>query len=173
MITLEVVGTDDWERWRDLRLSALKEASEAFCSSLSDWEHQSEDTWRQRLADVAGNFIAALDGKDAGMVSAAVSDGEVELIGMWVAPLARGRGVGDELVRVVLDWSLSHQPLRLTLRVLNGNYRAVTLYERHGFKFEDSQDITSAEPDRLMVHEGEAVGGAPRETSSVKWISDV
>ena len=72
MITLEVVGTDDWERWRDLRLSALKEASEAFCSSLSDWEHQSEDTWRQRLADVAGNFIAALDGKDAGMVSAAV-----------------------------------------------------------------------------------------------------
>jgi GNAT superfamily N-acetyltransferase len=173
MITLEVVGTDDWERWRDLRLSALREAPEAFFSSLSDWEHKSEDTWRQRLADVAANFIVALDGKDAGMVSAAVTAEEVELIGMRVAPFARGRGVGDELVRAVADWSLSHQPLRLTLRVLNGNDRAITLYERHGFKFEDSQNNTGAEPDRLMVHAGRAVGGSPLEASSVKWISDV
>jgi ribosomal protein S18 acetylase RimI-like enzyme len=100
------------------------------------------------------NFIATLDDQDAGMVSAEASDDEVELIAMWVAPFARGQGVGDELVRAVVDWSLSHQYARLTLRVLNGNDRAATLYERHGFKFEESQSDFGTELDRLMVHAG-------------------
>lgn len=151
MITLNVVGADDWERWRDLRLSALAEAPEAFCSSLSDWEHQSERAWRDRLTNVSTNLIAVLEGEDAGMVSAEVSDNEVELIGMWVAPFARGRGVGDELVRAIINWSLSQQGSKLTLRVLKGNDRAATLYLRHGFEFQ-SDDGT--EPERLMAHTG-------------------
>jgi GNAT superfamily N-acetyltransferase len=151
MITLEVVGADDWKRWRDMRLKALREAPEAFCSLLSDWEHQNEDAWRTRLTDVPANFLVALDGEDAGMVSAAVSDAEVELIAMWVAPFARGRGIGDELVRAVVDWSLSHQHSRLTLRVLKGNDRAASLYERHGFSYDESQSGVDTEPDRLMV----------------------
>jgi len=152
MITLEVVGADDWERWRDMRLKALGEAPEAFCSLLSDWEHQSEDAWRTRLTDVSANFFVALDGEDAGMVSATASDAEVELIAMWVAPFARGRGIGDELVRAVIDWSQSHQHSRLTLRVLKGNDRAAALYERHGFSYDESQSGVDTEPDRLMVH---------------------
>jgi RimJ/RimL family protein N-acetyltransferase len=151
MITLHVVRADDWERWRDMRLNALSEAPEAFCSTLSDWEHQSEQAWRDRLTDVPANFIAVLEGDDAGMVSAAVSDNDVELIGMWVAPFARGRGVGDELVRTVVDWSLSEQRSKLILRVLNGNDRAATLYQRHGFEY---QSVTGAEQERLMVHTG-------------------
>jgi GNAT superfamily N-acetyltransferase len=151
MITLDVVGADDWERWRDLRLSALAEAPEAFCSSLRDWEHQSERAWRDRLTNVSTNLIAVLEGEDAGMVSAEASDNEVELIGMWVAPFARGRGVGDELVRAVINWSLPHQGSKLTLRVLKGNDRAATLYLRHGFEFQ-SDDGT--EPERLMAHTG-------------------
>ena len=151
MITLDVVGADDWERWRDLRLSALAEAPEAFCSSLSDWEHQSERAWRDRLTNVSTNLIAVLEGEDAGMVSAEASDNEVELIGMWVTPFARGRGVGDDLVRAVINWSLSQQGSKLTLRVLKGNDRAATLYLRHGFEFQ-SDDGT--EPERLMAHTG-------------------
>jgi ribosomal protein S18 acetylase RimI-like enzyme len=153
MITLEVIGADNWERWRDMRLDALREAPEAFCSSLSDWEDHSERTWRARLTEVSANFIATLDGKDVGMVSAATSDEEVELIGMWVAPFSRGRGIGDQLVEAVVDWSQSQQPSRLTLRVLVGNDRAVNLYERHGFEYETRSDA-GCEPDRQMVHVG-------------------
>ena len=152
MITLELVGATDWERWRDMRLNALRESPEAFCSSLSDWEHQSEETWRQRLTNVPANFIAELDGKDAGMASVDLSDNETELIGMWVAPFARGQGVGDELVSAVVDWSLFQKPSRLTLRVLRGNDRAAALYERHGFRFEDRQSKSEDETDRIMVH---------------------
>lgn len=52
MITLDVVSAEGWERWRDMRLDALSEAPEAFCSSLSDWEHQGEHAWRDRLTNV-------------------------------------------------------------------------------------------------------------------------
>jgi GNAT superfamily N-acetyltransferase len=151
MITLYVVGADDWERWRDLRLSALAEAPEAFCSSLSDWEHQSERAWRDRLTNVSTNLIAVLEGEDAGMVSAEASDNEVELIGMWVAPFARGRGVGDELVRAVINWSFPFKTRSVSFDPWWGSDRAATLYLRHGFEFQ-SDDGT--EPERLMAHTG-------------------
>jgi GNAT superfamily N-acetyltransferase len=153
MIVLDVATPKEWIRWRDLRLSALSEAPKAFCSSLSEWEHQSEQTWRDRLADVSVNFIALLDGRDAGMVSAVASDEEVELISMWVAPFARGEGVGDQLVSAVIKWSESQHAPRLILRVLEGNHRAVRLYSRHGFTFAPTQGETNGSPvlDRLML----------------------
>jgi GNAT superfamily N-acetyltransferase len=137
-----------------MRLSALIEAPEAFCSSLSEWENQGEQVWRNRLADVSVNFIALLDGTDAGMVSAMASGEEVELLSMWVAPFARGKGVGDQLVSAVINWSESQQVPRLILRVLDGNHRAATLYERHGFECESPQIATNASPtaERLMLH---------------------
>ena len=151
MITLEYIGVDEWERWRDMRLHALRESPKAFCSSLGDWEHQSERAWQDKLTDLSANIIAVLDGKDVGMVSAALPDNEVELSGMWVAPFARGRGVGDELVRAVVEWSLSQLRSRLTLRVLIGNDQAATLYERHGFEYVDSPSDGGIKSDRLMV----------------------
>jgi GNAT superfamily N-acetyltransferase len=153
MITIATLCPDDWTRWRDMRLSALREAPEAFCASLSDWEHQGEQRWRDRLADVSVNFIALLDGRDAGMVSAMASDQEVELLSMWVAPFARGKSVGDELVSAVITWSESQQAPRLILRVLDGNHRAVTLYSRHGFEYESPESATNGPPapERLMA----------------------
>jgi ribosomal protein S18 acetylase RimI-like enzyme len=154
MIELEVVTPEEWMRWRDMRLSALSEAPEAFCSALSDWNDEKEQSWRDRLVDVSVNFIALLDGRDAGMVSAMALDQEVELISMWVAPFARGEGVGDQLVSAVIKWSESQQAPRLILRVLTGNHRAAALYTRHGFEYESPQSATTAPPtlERLMSY---------------------
>ena len=153
MIDIDIVTPDEWVRWRDMRLNALREAPESFCSSLSEWENQGERRWRDRLVDVSVNFIARLDGHDAGMVSAMASDQEVELLSMWVAPFARGRGVGDELVNAVIKWSDSHLGRRLILRVLSGNHRAAALYLRRGFEYEPPSTSDRAPgPERLMVH---------------------
>jgi GNAT superfamily N-acetyltransferase len=154
MITLEVIAPDQWIRWRDMRLSALRESPQAFCSSLSDWEHQSEQGWRDRLVEVSVNFIALLDGRDAGMVSALTSGEEVELLSMWVVPFARGVGVGDELVRAVVKWSESQRLPRLTLRVLDGNHRAENLYSRHGFEYVSARGDANTQStlERLMLY---------------------
>jgi len=63
--------------------------------------------WRGRLSTVPLNLVAYLNGKPAGMISgtAANQDGTIELISMWVAPFARGQGIGDSLVAAVIKWA--------------------------------------------------------------------
>jgi len=95
-----------------------------------------EARWRARLGDVALNLVLVLDGDLIGMVSAVApgADGTVKLISLWIAPAARGRGVGDEAVRWVVAWASDTYPLSsLALSVKSDNNPACRLYERHGF----------------------------------------
>jgi ribosomal protein S18 acetylase RimI-like enzyme len=58
------------------------------------------------------------------------ADGVVELISMWVAPFARGRGVGDTAVAAITSWA---NPRDVVLSVKTDNHPAIALYQRHGF----------------------------------------
>ncbi|MFE3170705.1 GNAT family N-acetyltransferase [Amycolatopsis sp. NPDC059090] len=137
MIVVRELSVDNWAEWRDLRLAALREDPEAFSSKLADWqgEGDAEARWRARLRDVSLNVLADLDGIPAGMVSGHLSErgDKAELMSMWVAPSARGRGVGDALVRAVVRWSEGRGAGELALRVAGGNEYALALYQRHGF----------------------------------------
>jgi ribosomal protein S18 acetylase RimI-like enzyme len=142
--------------WRKLRLDALSEAPAAFSSTLAQWqgEGDTEARWRARLSTVALNVVADLDGKPAGMVSATApsQDGTVDLISMWVAPFARGRGVGDSLVAVVIKWARQRRAARVSLAVVESNEHAVALYRRHGFADIGAVDCTgSGVSERQMV----------------------
>jgi ribosomal protein S18 acetylase RimI-like enzyme len=137
VLRLETVGDDEWQRWRAVRLRALAEAPYAFGSTLAEWAgpRDLEQLWRDRLLSVPYNVLAILDDDVAGMVSAtAVEDGEVELISMWVSPLARGRGVGDALIDGVLGHARDSAAARVVLDVRANNRSAIALYERHGFR---------------------------------------
>jgi len=135
MITIRQVAADDWRTWREMRLNALRDAPDAFRTKLADWlgTGDLEPRWRARLAAVPFNVIADLDGMPAGMVSAVHQGDEVELISMWVAPFARGRGVGDALVDAVIGWEAVERSGRVVLCVMEGNDHAAALYRRHGF----------------------------------------
>jgi len=137
LINLRTIGEDDWQLWRHLRVEALQEAPYAFGSTLDEWQGQgdTELRCRQRLQDVPLNIIAHLDKTPAGMVSAppSQSDQIVELISMWVAPFARGHGVGDALVEAVIGWARRRRARRLILDVTDDNEHATALYRRHGF----------------------------------------
>lgn len=136
LIACRVLGADDWPTWRSLRREALADAPDAFGSSLAQWSGSgdSEERWRGRLVAVAHNVVAELGGKPVGMVSAtAPAGGDVELLSMWVAPSARGKGVGDALVAEVCRWAQESGARRALLDVRSANGHAITLYERHGF----------------------------------------
>ncbi len=135
-IRIERLDEEDWRRWRELRLEALAEAPEAFSSSLVDWAGQGdrEERWRSRFRAIPLNAIATFGGKPAGMVGAtAPLNGASELVSLWVAPTARGKGVGDALVEEVADWARSRGVAILALNVRAANLHAVALYRRHGF----------------------------------------
>jgi ribosomal protein S18 acetylase RimI-like enzyme len=158
MIELRVLSGDDWRLWRELRLQALEEAPGAFSSTLTDWrgDRDAEPRWRDRLANVPFNVIAELNGKAAGMVGATWpdSDSSVELISMWVAPFARGRGVGDALIDAVIAWARERRAARVVLTVMESNEFATKLYRRHRFADAGAVELPAGAPaERRMAHD--------------------
>ena len=59
--------------------------------------------------------------------------GTVGLISMFVRPRARGRGVGEALINVVIDWARARNATSVHLWVTETNKHARLLYERCGF----------------------------------------
>ncbi|MBH0779620.1 GNAT family N-acetyltransferase [Nocardia bovistercoris] len=130
---MRTLRADDWRLWRGLRLRALTESPASFGSVLADWSGpgDTEARWRARLTDVPFNVIVYRHGIAAGMVGGReAAEGVVELMSMWVAPFARGRGVADAAVGAVVDWADGRD---VTLSVKAHNRPAIGLYRRHGF----------------------------------------
>jgi GNAT superfamily N-acetyltransferase len=150
MLKLRELGPGDWRDFRDLRLQALAEAPYAFGSTFADWRDAAEERWRGRLTAVAYNVIAEFDGRPAGMAGGSLEeDGPAELISMWVAPFARGRGVGGALIAAVAEWAAVVRPGELLLQVVDGNEHAIRLYEKNGFV--DRGVVAGTDPiERLM-----------------------
>jgi ribosomal protein S18 acetylase RimI-like enzyme len=141
---IRIVGPGDWAEWRDLRLAALRDAPGAFSASLADWADAPEQRWRDRL-DGTFNAVADLGGHAVGMVTGFPRDDAVELGTLWVAPHARGRGVGEALVRTVLGWAATR---RVTLQVDDGNTAARALYRRIGFAGDRRLEYQTKSPPR-------------------------
>ena len=141
-VTTTTLTIDEWPKWRSLRLATLADAPEAFGSRLSDWADAPDQRWRSRLRDVPLNVIAMLDNKSVGQVSA-TNDGSstsVELISMWVAPNARGAGVGDAMIHAVISWAEDQGASVVELSVKAANLPARRLYERNRFLFNGNRD---------------------------------
>lgn len=56
-----------------------------------------------------------------------------EIISMWVAPTARGKGIASMLITAVIRWAEESGAGRLTLSVMPTNTAARRTYERNGF----------------------------------------
>lgn len=127
---------DSWPEWRRLRRQALAQSPDAFGSTLAEWsgDGDTEERWRRRLDEVPVNLVVDDDGAPVGMVSVtAAVDEQAEIISMWVAPRARGRGAGDALLGAALDHARAAGANRVALNVRVANGHAVRLYRRAGF----------------------------------------
>jgi len=139
MIQSRLLGPEDWRLWRELRIAALTDSPAAFRAGLADWIglDDTEERWRGLLASRPLNVVFSLDGEPVGTVSATAPTTEeeaVELHSMWIAPAARGHGVGDAAVQRVLAWAEREYPGRpIFLTVKADNAPAIRLYRRHGF----------------------------------------
>jgi GNAT superfamily N-acetyltransferase len=125
---------DEWDLFRRLRLAALQEAPYAFGSTYEGEAGFGEEWWRRRLADRT-RFVAEVDGEPAGIISVGDSgtEGTAAVTTMWVDPRFRRQGVGDLLVKSVLDRARSDGYSDVVLWVTEGNAQAEKLYERNAF----------------------------------------
>lgn len=140
------VRADEWEALRDLRLSALAGAPQAFGTTLASARARTPDDWREAAArgnctDRWVTFVAEKNGQLVGMVSGTLVDdrGELledraaELIQMWVEPRVRRQGIGKELGEAVLEWAAERGASTIRLQVNESEQGAVALYGGLGF----------------------------------------
>jgi ribosomal protein S18 acetylase RimI-like enzyme len=136
MTELRVVGPDDWQVLRAVRLEALGEAPYAFGSTYAREDAFCEKTWQGR-ASSRNSLVAYLPefgDQPVGLVgSMKAAPGELELVSMWVRPQARGRHVGVALVEAIIERARGGRLARVHLWVTESNKAARRLYERCGF----------------------------------------
>ena len=100
--------------------------------------------------------MAEVDGEAAGIVSGGDSgtEGTAAITTMWVDPKFRQQGVGDLLVKSVLEWARSNGYSRVVLWVTEGNEHAEKLYERNAFVRTGRVSLVRAGEERIEYEMG-------------------
>jgi GNAT superfamily N-acetyltransferase len=131
----------------------LKEAPYAFGSTYQNEAVLDEAAWRQRMNGRA-RFVAEVDGVVAGTVSGGDADstGVAAMTAMWVEPRFRRQGVGDLLVKHIVDWASGEGYEQMVLWVTDVNTGAQRLYERNRFtRTGAKQEVRPGELEHEMI----------------------
>ena len=84
--------------------------------------------------DLEASRVALVEGTPAGICKLAIRGDLGWIAGIGIAPAQRGHGVGQELMRVVLDVARERGLNEVWLEVLVQNEPAIRLYEKLGFE---------------------------------------
>ncbi len=117
----------------DPQATALLQASHALMQSLFPPEDNFYLSIDDLCADNIHFFTARKDGMVLGTGALAVKDGYGEIKSMFVCEDARGKGVGDALLRQIEDQAKIEFLRMLKLETGNVLYAAHRLYARHEF----------------------------------------
>ena len=151
-VIIERIRPDEWARLRSVRLAALTDSPAAFGSTLERELAFGDHEWQARAAASAegsdrATFLARSGDEVVGIVGGFVEGDAVELVSMWVAPSARGTGLGRSLVERVVEWTADDTgAARVDLWVVRGNDAAQALYERMGFAVTDDVQPLPSDP---------------------------
>jgi GNAT superfamily N-acetyltransferase len=152
-ITVVRLRPADWAACREIRLAGLADAPSAFGADVAREEAMTPADWRARLtrrSTFAASAPHGLVGTAAG-IPGDVED-HAELVGMWVHPAWRRRGIGGLLVDAVIAWAASRSYRAIDLWVTVGNDAAEALYTRLGFVCTGAtQPVREDDPTRLEL----------------------
>jgi ribosomal protein S18 acetylase RimI-like enzyme len=153
VIEIRAVSSDEWRDIRDVRLRSLLDAPEAFTSTFDRESAYDESKWRDIA--ITGRWFVA---DDIGLVGVAVGvDGwsadpkRRELVGMWVAPSHRRRGIARRLLDQVKACAASQGATILSLGVREGNQQALTAYLGLGMHLSGETIREVGHPAKMIV----------------------
>jgi ribosomal protein S18 acetylase RimI-like enzyme len=158
------LAASDAARFQALRLAALLDMPEAFVASHSEEEHLPLSAFEARLVERPGHAVfGAFDGDDLVGITGLARETLLQTLhkghiwGMYVAPVARGRGVGRELMQAALAHARATPGIaKVTLSVDTANFAAIALYESLGFvvfaREADAVRLHGQQRDDLQMH---------------------
>ncbi len=128
--------SDDWEKFRAIRLAGIKNDPQAFGGDLTEELERKESGWRERLesldrfffvAENSGVFVALAGAKKTG-------DNIWMLVSVYTLPEFRGRGLAKALTKKVIEELKSRGAHTVHLMVNIDQKDAVHVYEDAGFE---------------------------------------
>lgn len=139
--TVVQVREEDWQAYRDLRLEMLLDAPESFWTRYDQIADRGEEQWRHAVTSATTLQAVSEEGRPLGTLTVdrprvdAGLPGTVFVLAVYVRPEARGRGVGDQLLRTAEQVAAEQfDAQRLLLHVSELNEPALALYSRHGYR---------------------------------------
>lgn len=136
-VNVRVLGEDEWEAYRQGRLSALKESPEAFAARYADEAEAEDQFWVDRMK--RSSRLVAERGKDiVGIISVRpdeeLFDKAAEVFGLWVLSDLRGTGIAARLVQAAAKEATKEGRKQLLYWVGTENGRGVAFASSYGFR---------------------------------------
>lgn len=141
-MNIRILGYKDAEQYKKVRLHGLLNYPTSFSSSYEHENNYTVPEIEQKLRPQADKFtLGAFEESQLIGVATFIRETSAKLnhkgrlVGVYVIPEARGRGVARELIEELLRLLRENEGLeQLHLTVESTNDRAIRLYESIGFK---------------------------------------
>lgn len=131
---IEEVQSIDWKRLRELRLRAVADSPKAFSDSVAETNSKPKEFWIEGISR-AHVFIAKLDDKWVGMaVFIKDPNGEWSIKSLWVDPTHRGKGIGTDLIKAIIETAKKNELNKIRLDVNIESNAIINLYNSFGFE---------------------------------------
>jgi ribosomal protein S18 acetylase RimI-like enzyme len=135
-----ILQSSDWDKYKKIRLDALKNDALAFGDSFAQSLNLADDEWKSEFEDNKSFIMVANENDEIfAMVGAYQEDGEkmhhvAYIWGVYVKKEYRGRGLGEKVMRAVLDTLATNtEIIKVDLNVNTAQISAVKLYQKLGF----------------------------------------
>jgi predicted GNAT family N-acyltransferase len=142
---MEIVklSVGNWQEYKDLRLRALREDSQAFGANYEINYKYPEEEWKRRLNNASKGetnwlLFAKENDKLVGMIGAFLEDKAIDvatIISVYVPSEERGKGISNNLMKSILKELTRNSFLKKVKLTVNKNQiSAVNLYKKFGFE---------------------------------------
>lgn len=135
---IHLLGPEDVEVFRRIRLEALRSEPASFASSAEDWERLPDEEWRRR---VTGNpiFVAFQDESPVGIMGlirerSSKTAHRATIVMVYVQKRYRGTGLSRKLLYKVIVHARETGVRQLELAASVENPAAIRFYRNEGFR---------------------------------------
>jgi GNAT superfamily N-acetyltransferase len=155
MVETRHACSGDWELLKAIRLEALRDSPDAFCTTFDEALDYGDEVWVERssadpVTSSSASILAMEDDEPVGMAAAILCDeSQLEVLSLFVLPSHRGTGIAQDLMEMVEAWGRKRGVERVILDVEAGNDRAGAFYAHIGYQPTGKRETY---PGRMWLH---------------------
>lgn len=134
-ITIKNFCEEQWQKYREIRLLAIKTDPLSYTSSYEEEVELSEHEWRSRINAMS---FALVDEQVVALIGLLKNQPLsvkhcAEIVSLWVKPEMRGRGIGKMLLKSIMENASSNGIKKLIVYATASQEHAIATYESAGF----------------------------------------